>query len=527
MWRGTVVLPERGHGHDRHSIVCERAASPAPSSRRLGLRAWRPQTIGIILNGATGRIGSTQHLAERTGPDPRRRRPCRRRRSRPAAPAAGRPRRRASRGGRAHRTASRTGPPISTPRSPIRPSRVFFDAAATQQRAAVLDKAIAAGKHIYSEKPVAPTVAEGLALLQRGAKRAGSSTARSRTRSIFPDCRSSPQLTQRRRRSAASSASGSNSAGGCSTASSTPCQRPSWNYRAGGGGLILDMYPHWRYVIETIIGRIARVASATWTATPERIDEQGERYAVDVEDTATTLVELEGGAFGTILSSWATRVRRDDLLTLQVDGTKGSARRRPASLPRAVGGADAGDRTFQRHEGHRRRLSRRLDRRAAARRPIAIPTGSAGSTSCATSRPMRRWQSNFAAGIRDVAFAEACHRSMAERTWIAFPPRGRCHERRSRTALVTGASTGIGRAIALALAPRGLRPRHHRSRYQLARGRCGRAALRGRKVVPIALELRSEDSIAQAVEQAADGARRDRSARQQCRPCRCRSRPPT
>ena len=85
------------------------------------------------------------------------------------------------------------------------------------------------------------------------------------------------------------------------------------------------MYPHWRYVIEMIIGRIVAVASSAWTATPERIDERGERYQVGVEDSATTLVEVEGGVFGTIASSWATRVRRDDLLTLQVDGTKGSA----------------------------------------------------------------------------------------------------------------------------------------------------------------------------------------------------------
>src|SRR5262249_50338509 len=104
-----------------------------------------------------------------------------------------------------------------------------------------------------------------------------------------------------------------------------PRQRPGWNYREGGGGTILEMYPHWRYVIETIIGRIVAVASSGWTATPERIDERGERYQVSVEDSATTLVEVEGGVFGTIASSWATRVRRDDLLTLQVDGTKGSA----------------------------------------------------------------------------------------------------------------------------------------------------------------------------------------------------------
>ena len=86
------------------------------------------------------------------------------------------------------------------------------------------------------------------------------------------------------------------------------------------------MYPHWRYVIETIVGRIVRVASAAWTAVPERIDEQRRSaMASTVEDSAATLVEIEGGVFGTILSSWATRVRRDDLFTLQVDGTKASA----------------------------------------------------------------------------------------------------------------------------------------------------------------------------------------------------------
>ena len=105
-----------------------------------------------------------------------------------------------------------------------------------------------------------------------------------------------------------------------------PCQRPSWNYRKkDGGGLILDMYPHWRYVIENTLGPMRRVITAMSTATPERIDERGARYDVDVEDNASTLIELESGAIGTILSSWATRVRRDDLLTFQIDGTKGSA----------------------------------------------------------------------------------------------------------------------------------------------------------------------------------------------------------
>src|SRR5262249_56733403 len=100
--------------------------------------------------------------------------------------------------------------------------------------------------------------------------------------------------------------------------------RRSWIYRAGGG-LLPTMSPHGRYVFEPFVGRFRRVAWAQWTATPERIDETGERYGVAVDDSAATLVEIEGGAFGTIMSSWATRVRRDDLLTLQVDGSEGSA----------------------------------------------------------------------------------------------------------------------------------------------------------------------------------------------------------
>ena len=85
------------------------------------------------------------------------------------------------------------------------------------------------------------------------------------------------------------------------------------------------MVPHWRYVIEGILGPIRRVVTATATAIPQRVDEEGKRYAVDVDDTSVTLAELANGAVGTIVCSWATRVRRDDLVTLQIDGTGGSA----------------------------------------------------------------------------------------------------------------------------------------------------------------------------------------------------------
>ncbi|HEU4350285.1 MAG TPA: Gfo/Idh/MocA family oxidoreductase, partial [Burkholderiales bacterium] len=174
-------------------------------------------------------------------------------------------------------------------------------------------------------------------------------------------------------------------------------------------------------VIETIIGRIARVASMEWTATPERIDEQGARYPVAVDDSAATLVELESGAFGTILSSWATRVRRDDLLTLQVDGTEGSA---VAGLHRCHVQSAAQTPTIA-HFSVMKDIG--ADYRDGWRQAPPLPHyrnpyrvgWEQFLRHVATGAPIA---CDFAAGIRDVAFAEACHRSMRERRWVEFPP---------------------------------------------------------------------------------------------------------
>ena len=201
-----------------------------------------------------------------------------------------------------------------------------------------------------------------------------------------------------------------------------PCQRPSWNYtRAGGGGLILDMYPHWRYVIEGLLGPMRRVITALSTATPERIDEQGARYAVDVEDTASTIVELESAALGTILSSWATRVRRDDLLTFQIDG-KGSAL---AGLHRCwtLGGAQT-PRTA--HFSIARDLN--IDYRThwtevgegvSPTNPYRVGWENF-LRHVVTGSPI---EADLAAGIRDLQFAQACYQSMREAKWIDLAPR--------------------------------------------------------------------------------------------------------
>src|SRR6516164_3527504 len=368
------------------------------------------QTIGIIINGATGRIGSTQHLANALipiiaegglalGHD----------RLVPRLLLTGRDAERLASVARAHNVADWSTDLDAALADPA--YAIFFDAAATQGRVAVLEKALAAGKHVYCEKPVAPTAAQGLALL-REARRRGVKHGVVEDKIHLPGLQKLAALTK----------------GGelgrvvgfrlefgwwVSDGSAQPCQRPSWNYRAGGGGIILDMYPHWRYVIESIVGRIVRVASSAWIATPERIDEQGERYDV----------EVEGGAFGTIASSWATRVRRDDLLTLQVDGSKGSAiaglhrchvqstAQTPAiahfSVMKDIG-ADYRDGWIE------------APPLAAYRNPYRVGW-EAFLRHVAAGAPLA---CDFAAGIRDVAFADACHRSMRERSLVALPAPG-------------------------------------------------------------------------------------------------------
>jgi predicted dehydrogenase len=105
-----------------------------------------------------------------------------------------------------------------------------------------------------------------------------------------------------------------------------PAQRPSWNYRKeDGGGIIIDMLCHWRYVLDNLFGEVKSVSCLGATHVPTRWDEAGKPYECTADDSAYATFELEGGVIAHFNSSWCVRVRRDDLLTLQVDGTKGSA----------------------------------------------------------------------------------------------------------------------------------------------------------------------------------------------------------
>jgi predicted dehydrogenase len=198
------------------------------------------------------------------------------------------------------------------------------------------------------------------------------------------------------------------------------CQRPSWNYRkAGGGGLMLDMYSHFRYLIEGMLGPIRRVVTSAATTAPERVDEAGARYAVDVEDQAATLVELVSGAAGVIVATWATRVRRDDLMTFQIDGTKGSAL---AGLHRCYMQPLA---DTPKVAAFNPMVDLGIDYRARWQEaPAAGPYLNPYRVGwedflrhLATGAPIR---SDFAAGIRDVAFAQTCGRSARDGAWVDF-----------------------------------------------------------------------------------------------------------
>jgi predicted dehydrogenase len=374
------------------------------------------QTIGIILNGATGRICSTQHLANALAPiRAEGGLPAGRDRIMPRLMLAGRNAEKLAALAKSYGAEWTTdldaalGDPAFS---------VFFEAAATHQREASLKRAIDAGKNIYSEKPVALSVERGLAL-------AKAADAKGLKHGAVEDKLYLPGL-QKLSKLAASDFFGRvvgfriEFGWWVFDGTEVPCQRPSWNYRKkDGGGLILDMYPHWRYVIENMLGPIRRVVTSMSTATPERFDERGERYAVDVEDNASTLVELESGATGVILSSWATRVRRDDLLTAQIDGTKASA---VAGLHRCWTTTNA---QTPRTAHFNIVTDMNIDYRAnwqevAADGPYKNPYRIGWENflpHVATGSPMK---ATLAAGVRDVQFAEACYQSMKDGRWTSM-----------------------------------------------------------------------------------------------------------
>jgi len=202
--------------------------------------------------------------------------------------------------------------------------QLFFDAATTQLRPTLLKRAIAAGKHIYCEKPVATTLAEARTLYAAAKK------ARVK-HGVVQDKLWLPGLLKLRKLRDDGFFGKIVSVRGefgywVFEGDRIPAQRPSWNYRKrDGGGIILDMLCHWRYVLDNLFGEVRAVSCMGATHVPYRWDENGRKYKATADDAAYASFELAGGVLAHFNSSWAVRVRRDDLLTLQVDGTQGSA----------------------------------------------------------------------------------------------------------------------------------------------------------------------------------------------------------
>ncbi|HYK87448.1 MAG TPA: Gfo/Idh/MocA family oxidoreductase, partial [Acidobacteriota bacterium] len=280
--------------------------------------------IGIIMNGVTGRMGTNQHLYRsiltirqqggvRIGPDET---------ILPEPVLIGR------NAAKLETLAAQAGGlPWSVDLDQVLadPANViYFDAQTTDKRAECVRKAIAAGKHVYCEKPSANTLDSALDLY-RLASKAGVKNGVVQDKLWLPGMLKLKMLRDTGFFGRMLSVRGEFGYWVFEGETIAP-QRPSWNYRKeDGGGIILDMLCHWRYLIDNLFGKVKAVSCMGATHIPTRWNEEGKPYQCTADDSAYATFELEGGVVAQFNSSWCVRVRRDDLLTVQVDGTGGSA----------------------------------------------------------------------------------------------------------------------------------------------------------------------------------------------------------
>jgi predicted dehydrogenase len=280
--------------------------------------------LGIIMNGVTGRMGMNQHLirsivairaqggvalknGDRVMPDPI---------------LVGRNSEKLAALAKAHGLMRFTTDLEAALKNPD--DTLFFDAATTQLRAQLLRTAMAAGKHIYCEKPVADNLGDALDLV-RAANKAGIKHGVVQDKLFLPGLLKLRMLIESGFFGRLLSVRGEFGYW-VFEGDWQPANRPSWNYRKqDGGGIILDMLCHWRYVLDNLFGEVRSVSCLGATHIPKRVDEAGKPYAADADDAAYATFELASGVVAQINSSWCTRVRRDDLVTFHVDGTHGSA----------------------------------------------------------------------------------------------------------------------------------------------------------------------------------------------------------
>lgn len=299
-----------------------------------------------------------------------------------------------------------------------RANQIYFDAQATNLRCESVAKAIAAGKHVYCEKPLTPTVAESLELTA-AAKKAGVKCGIVQDKLFLPGLLKLKQVIESGALGRILAVTG-DFGYWVFEGYEQPAQRPSWNYRKeDGGGIILDMFPHWQYVLENLLGKVKSVSCLATTHIPERVDETGKKYKATADDAVYATFELENGVLVQLNSSWCTRVNRDDLLILQVDGTNASA---SAGLreckvqdrfhtPRAVWNPDAADSKDYR----------------AAWRPVNAETNYENAFRVQWEMFLRHVLENapfphdFMQAARGVQLVEAGLQSWRERRWVDVP----------------------------------------------------------------------------------------------------------
>ncbi len=284
----------------------------------------KTHTVGIILNGVTGRMGTNQHLIRSIcgilkqggvslGPDET---------IVPYPILVGRNENKLKALAQEHgidRYTTNLDEVLDDPTFPV-----YFDALTTNLRVENVSRAIAAGKHIYTEKPTA-TNAEGALRLYREAKAAGVLHGVVQDKLWLPGFQKLKYLIDRGFFGRILSVRG-DFGYWVFDGTGQACQRPSWNYRLeDGGSLMVDMFCHWRYVIDNLFGPIDSLVAHGSIDIPRRVDEAGKEYACTADDSAYGIFVLKDGVTVQFNSSWCTRVRRDDLLTIQVDGTEGSA----------------------------------------------------------------------------------------------------------------------------------------------------------------------------------------------------------
>jgi predicted dehydrogenase len=282
------------------------------------------QPLGIIVNGATGRMGYRQHLVRSLLA-------LRDEGGFPLSDGSRRPielylvarnaeklREVAEQHGVAKYTTD-LDEALADPDFPI-----YFDALVTQLRVPAIRKAIAAGKAIYTEKPTAESYAEAVALADE-AEAAGVKNGVMHDKLYLPGLLKLKRLIDSGFFGEILSVRGEFGYW-VFEGDWQPAQRPSWNYRAeDGGGIIVDMFPHWNYVIENLFGKISSVYTEKRTHIPTRVDERGEPYTATADDAAYAIFDLDNGPIVQFNSSWTVRVNRDELVELHVDGTHGSA----------------------------------------------------------------------------------------------------------------------------------------------------------------------------------------------------------